>query len=376
MKKNIINIFLAMIIFLLPSSCFLFETMPRNVDGNISIELCFVVPSNLDSTQIHPVGGMTVEIYTNDYNIPLLSGTTNEQGVVSFEHLPYARYNIEAYALIQVSEFEEAEVVGAKTLNLTADSLGTDTVFTDTLVMQQSSKGLKINEIYTCGPPNNIFYFYDQFFELYNGKSETVYLDGMIFLRLGTSPLFADTLSVTYIYQFPGTPITGREYPVEPGQFVVLAGKAFDHNTIGPIAGKTVDLSNADWEFFNYMESGAYDNPNVPNLTTNNGRVSQPSKVDFLVGLIGDGLALCDGTDYDQTDGICISTVIDAVEFSSNPDKIKEVPFILDASWGGVGLQRYSGQSLERIRPGFDTNNSAVDFVIISAPTPGYHHGQ
>ncbi|MBW6457721.1 MAG: DUF4876 domain-containing protein [FCB group bacterium] len=376
MKRNIIHIFLVIIVFLLPSSCFVFEEMPLNVDGNITIALCFVVPSQLDSAQTYPVEGMTVEIYTGDYNIPILSGTTDEAGVVTFEHLPYARYTVEAYALIQVSEFEEAEVVGAKTINLTADSLGMSTVFSDTLIMQQSSKGLKINEIYTCGPPNNIFYFYDQFFELYNGKSETVYLDGMIFLRLGTTPLFADTLSVTYIYQFPGTPLTGREYPVEPGQFVVLAGKAFDHNTIGPIAGKTVDLSKADWEFFNYMEPAAYDNPNVPNLTTNNGRVSQASKVDFLVGLNGDGLALCDGTDYDQSDGIAISTVIDAVEYSANPDKIKEVPFILDASWAGVGLQRYSGQSLERIRPGFDTNNSAVDFVIIPAPTPGYHHGQ
>jgi hypothetical protein len=201
-----------------------------------------------------------------------------------------------------------------------------------------------------------------------------VYLDGMIFLRLRATPLFSDTLSAIYIYQFPGTAITGREYPVEPGEFVVLAGNAFDHNTIGPISGKTVDLSDADWEFYNMMEAGAYDNPNVPNITTNNGRVFQESKVNFMVGLTGDGLALCDGRDYDQTDGIDIRTVVDAVEYSSSPTHRKEVPYVLDASFGGIGQNKYEGQSLERIRPGFDTNDSAIDFVIINAPTPGYQH--
>ncbi len=376
MKKKIITLSAALFTVFMTVSCMLFESRPETLDGNLSIRLCFTVPSDTDSTAVTPVEDLDVKIYTTDYSIPEMHALTDSAGVVLFEHLPYAYYNVEAYSILHPSEFEEIEVVGAKALNLTADSLGTDSVYTDTLCMEQSKRGLKINEIYTSGPPNNIFYFYDQFFELYNGLSETVYLDGMIFLRLGTTPLFSDTLSVTYIYQFPGTPLTGRQYPVEPGAFVVLAGNAFDHNQIGPIAGKTVDLSDAEWEFVNRIESGAYDNPNVPNITTNNGRVSQESKVDFMVGVTGDALALCDGTDYDQTDGIDINTVIDAVEYSSSPTHIKELPYALDASYGGVGQNKYAGQSLERIRPGFDTNNSRIDFVVINAPTPGYHHDE
>ncbi|MDD3716368.1 MAG: DUF4876 domain-containing protein [Candidatus Neomarinimicrobiota bacterium] len=374
MRKSQYPIICLHVIFLLAASCFLFEEKPQAVDGNVSIRLRFTVPAQADTLEALPVPGIPVRIYTEDYSIPELTEITDSSGFVRFDNLPYARYVVESHALIKISEFEEAEVVGAKALQLTADSLRGEMVYTDTLLMEQSKRGLKINEIYTAGPPNNIFYFYDQFMELYNGLSETVYLDGMIILRLGTSGLFADTLSVTYIYQFPGTPLSGRQYPVEPGQFVVIAGNAFDHNTIGPIAGKTVDLSNADWEFVNLQEANGYDNPNVPNITTNNGRVTQASKVDFLLGLTGDGLALCDGSDYDQTDGIDIRTVIDCVESSSSPTHIKEVPYSLDASFGGIGMQRYSGQSLERIRPGFDTNNSAVDFVVISKPTPGYHH--
>jgi hypothetical protein len=93
-----------------------------------------------------------------------------------------------------------------------------------------------------------------------------------------------------------------------------------------------------------------------------------------MVGLNGDGLALCDGSDYDQTDGINVSSVIDCVEYSSSETHTKEVPYSLDASYGGVGQGKYSGESLERIRPGFDTNNSRIDFTILSKPTPGYQH--
>ena len=354
MKSKTIFQVLLLSLFLIFASCILSESKPEAIDGNISINLRFTIVSEDDSTVIEPISDLPVKIYTN--------------------HLPYAHYNVEAFTLIHPSSYEEIEVVGAKSLNLTADSLGAIMVYSDTLLMEKSKTGLKINEIYTAGPPNNIFYFYDQFFELYNGMSETVYLDGMIFLRLGTSPLFSDTLSITYIYQFPGEAISGRQYPVESGEFVVIAGNAFDHNLIGPLAGRTVDLSNSDWEFYNNIEANAYDNPNVPNVTTNNGRVSQSSKVDFLVGLTGDGLALCNGLDYDQTDGIDINTVIDCVEFSSSPTHTKEVPFSLDATFGGIGQSRYSGQSLERIRPGFDTNSSAIDFVIINSPTPGYQH--
>jgi hypothetical protein len=359
---------------LLLSSCLLFESKPTMLDGNLQINLTFTIPSEADSTVGIPIANMPVKITTSNYNIPEIYDTTDVNGQVTFENLPFAYYTVEAYTILKPDAFTEIEVVGAKVLELVADSLNGTTVYTDSLSMESSKRGLKINEIYTAGPPNNIFYFYDQYFELYNGLSTTAYLDGMIFLRLSRTELFADTLSVTNIYQFPGTPLTGRQYPIEPGEFVILAGKAMNHNLIGPIAGKTVDLSHADWEFRNMIEPGAYDNPNVPNITTNNGRVTQNSKVDFMVGLTGDGLALCDGSDYDQTDGIDINTVVDCVEYSSSETHTKEVPYSLDASFGGIGMSKYSSQSLERIRPGFDTNNSRVDFVIINKPTPGYQH--
>jgi len=371
-QKTLIIIITASLLLL--TSCLLFESKPEVRDGNLSLRLNFTYPSEIDSSIQIPVNELPVKVYTNDFNLPVLYDTTDSNGCVNFDNLPYAHYNVEAYKIIWTDVQEAIEFVGASEYYFDIDSMESN-VKMDTLELIKAKGGLKINEIYTVGPPNNIFYFYDQYFELYNGfLTKTVYLDGMIFLRLSRTELFADTLAVTNIYQFPGTPITGREYPIEPGEFVVLAGKAMNHNLIGPIAGRTVDLSNADWEFLNLIEAGAYDNPNVPNLTTNNGKVTQSSRVDFMVGLSGDGLALCDGTDYDQSDGIDINTVVDCVEYSSSETHTKEVPYSLDASFGGIGLTKYSSESLERIRPGFDTNNSRVDFVIINQPTPGYQH--
>jgi len=372
MKKTLIILSIAALVL---SSCLLFENKPEAIDGNLQINLTFTVPSEEDSTVEVPVADLPVRIFTTNYNIPEQYDTTDANGFVHFDHLPYAYYTVEAHSFISTGEFTEIEVVGAKVLDLVADSLQGENVYIDSLSMESSKRGLKINEIYTSGPKNRIYYFYDLFLELYNGLSETAYLDGMVILRLSTTKdLFADTLAVTNIYQFPGTPITGRQYPIEPGEFMVLAGKAMNHNAIGPIAGLSVDLSNANWEFRNLIEPGGYDNPNVPDITTNNGKVVQKSRVDFLVGITGDGIALCDGRDYDQTDGIDINTVVDCVEYSSSETHTKEVPYSLDASFGGIGQTKYNGESLERVRPGFDTNNSRVDFVIINAPTPGYQH--
>jgi len=69
---------------------------------------------------------------------------------------------------------------------------------------------------------------------------------------------------------------------------------------------------------------------------------------------------------------IPIENVIDAVEYSSNSESKKQLTRRLDAGFAGVGMSKYSGKSVERRIPGFDTNNSRLDFIILDIPTPGY----
>ena len=71
-----------------------------------------------------------------------------------------------------------------------------------------------------------------------------------------------DIDGVTYIFQFPGSP-GETNHPIRPGQFMVLAVDAVDHKALFP---GSVDLSRADWEFYNQFSPEDIDNPSVPNL--------------------------------------------------------------------------------------------------------------
>ena len=112
---------------------------------------------------------------------------------------------------------------------------------------------VKINEIYYAGTP---FYTYqDQFVELYNAGNTTAYLDGALLIR------GVDT-SATRVFHFPGM-IGGTLYPIEPGEFKVVAQDAYD---FWALDSTSVDLSDADFETFYIHEEPPGDNPSVPNL--------------------------------------------------------------------------------------------------------------
>ena len=235
---------------------------------------------------------------------------------------------------------------------------------------------LVINEIYYAGPPNKAFYFFDQYVELYNSADTTVYLDGKILCRARQArPLNIDEVDyvqVIYVYQFPGVPLTGRSYPLEPEAFTVIAMDAVDHSAY--IDG-AADLSEADWEFYNPY-AGDLDNPagNVTNVIPEN-------STDFMINVVHNAIILADGSEYIygeisehgyQYIHIPIETILDGVEYSANPEKQKELTFRVDAGFAGVGIGKYTGKSTQRRLPGYDTNNSSLDFIVLNHPTPGY----
>lgn len=357
MVKKII-LFAITLIFL--AGCF--KDAPSLQDGDFAVELY----CKLDAD---PVRSLPVKLTSLGYAVEARYDTTDSLGRISFENLPVSDYQLSINdfgivpSFLNPGEFDTIRVAGSKVLSPENSDLMIDSIAT---IASGSAGGIKINEIYSCGPPNNFFYFYDQYFELYNSSEDTLYLDGMIFCRMGKY-----LENVTYIFQFPGEPLGGTEdYPIYPGQFVVVASDAYDHR--GEIFNGTasVDLSDADFEFRNSMMLNDPDDPDVPNLEN----LEVGFTLDFLVGVTGDVVLIADGSDVDYTDGIDMESVIDCVEWSAKADHIKEIEDALDRGFGGVGQAKYSGTSMERIAPGFDTNNSTIDFELIPAPTPGYHH--
>ena len=339
-----------------------FKDQPIIKDGTLTMQI-FVKHEDM------LVNNVPVTILTKDYNMSAIVDITDSTGMVEFDNLPYAQYTINATGNAIVPSFLDPEDMD--TLLITGSSVidpGDEEVFQDTIytISAGSSPGIKINEIYSAGPPNNFFYFYDQFFELYNSSEDTLYLDGMIFCRMHIY-----LANVTYIFQFPGEPLgVTKEYPIAPGEFKVIAQDAVNHRDDIFNGQASVDLSHADFEFKNSKDYGDSDNPNVPNLDN----LEVGHTLDFMVGVTGDVVLIADGSDLDYIDGIDIESVVDCVEWSSKADHIKDIEDAVDRGFGGVGQSKYSGTSIERIAKGFDTNNSSIDFEIINAPTPGSQH--
>lgn len=311
--------------------------------------------------------------------------TADSAGMLTFIKLASSEYTVSATKELA----ESVAYVGSEKVSVTSGHESSVTV-----PVRLNTTGLKINEIYYAGPSNREFYFYDQFIELYNGSEDTVYLDGTIIIRGGNYNLaghdtdddgdldyfYFDTSDglehrcFVYAFQLPGEPVNGRDYPLAPDAYAVVAGDAIDHREIIPTS---IDLSDAEYEFYNPYFFRDPNNPAIPDyLNIITGEHGRETTVDFMINLAGDIILLASGEDSEYWDGIDIDTIIDGVEYSSSKNSIHRLDTRIDKGSAGVEpdrvMTKYSGMSIQRIRPGFDTNNSTVDFMILDRPTPGY----
>ena len=365
--KYFITLLISILSFNLFSGCA--ENPPIFVDGQGMLDLVVLWDSTYtDSTNAIPVSNAKV-IISSKYAAKICE--TDQNGKLCLSNLPTSVYGYTVRKthpidpnIILVGSKQNVEIVSGKVVY--------DTIF----VKPISSTGISINEIYSAGPVNNFFFFFDQFIELYNASDSVKYLDGMMIMRFssnseGKGPGAdedddGDIDGATYVFKFPGKP-GETNFPIYPKQFVVLASDAVDHRNVCPTS---YDLSKADWEFYNQYSPEDIDNPNVPNLIN-----MRPDKTaDFLIGLTGDVVILSDGRDSIWQDGIDISTVIDGVEYQSNPhpQNKKTLDARIDRSYV-LSPPRYSGKSMQRKEPGLDTNDSLSDFEILDRATPGYH---
>lgn len=325
------------------------------------------VPFAVDSVEVRLIAR------THDL---IASTNTGDGSEGSFVKLPTGRYSVFARKEVIDEEGKKKIFTGSADILVEGTSLVEDSVITDIV----GTSDLLINEVFYCGSDYSSFYFYDQYVELYNSARDTLWLDGMIITRQYQSE-FPDQDEVDYVralysFQFPGTPGTGRQYPIAPGQFVVVAADAVDHSVWTP---KSIDLSVADWEFFNALGND-YDNPDVPNVIS----IDPSSRIDYLINVSHGAVVLGSGVEYsflEYGEGkfmalIPIATVVDGIEYASTTEATKELTYRVDAGFAGLGNSKYSGQSTERRELGLDTNDSTFDFVLTSPPTVGYSHVQ
>jgi hypothetical protein len=357
------------------------EDMPGAVDGNGCVT--FVIA---DTSGIFPLSTVNTPFAMDSTEVRLKSrshefsavGVTDAAGRVTFENLVSGWYDVFARREVLI-ENNRKVFTGGFDFFLAGDETLADSVFVNLI----AASDLMINEVFYCGSDYSTFYFYDQYVELYNAAADTMYLDGIILTRQAQTYYpdqeVVDYVRAIYAYQFPGMPVTGRQYPIAPGQFVVIAADAIDHTVWN---SKSIDLSVADWECFNPFGSD-YDAPGVPNIE----RLEDSRGPDYMINLSHNGVVIATGEEWwsgeepNPYDGnmssyiyVPIHTVIDGIEYASRSTVTKELTRRVDAGFAGLGCTKYSGQSTERRELGLDTNDSSFDFDLIARPTVGFSH--
>ena len=260
---------------------------------------------------------------------------------------------------------------------------------------------LIFKEIYYCGVKS--YYFRDQFYELYNNSESVVYLDGIHIANLTPSrattklSLWPDQNAVyaERVWKFPGT---GKDYPLQPGESVILAQNAMNHTEANELS--PVNLLVADFEF--YMGSTTY--PDKPAVNMEHvfyqGKANIGTIQQWLVSVFGGAYCVFkvpEGENWDPVNDpnmsstdlattsstlyakIPLDYVIDAVEACANESEVnmKRLPGVLDAgmtwvgnSYLGIGVARYietdeAGNPKTMSNGSYiyvDTNNSTDDF--------------
>lgn len=306
---------------------------------------------------------------------------TEDYGRAGFADILPDRYNISATKRLppevvqQITGVPSERVLNGQLQDVAVDA---DHNELEVYVVPMPIGRLLFSEIYYNGaPPNPAFYFHDQFTELYNNSDSTIYLDSLIIADVDYGYVEEDFIHAIHAYMFPGS---GTDYPLLPGQFVIVAQDGKNHLDSNP---NSLDLSGADFEYY-AKGMGDVNIPEVPDMI----QLHHKYGVDFLYSVMNDAIVLVKMDDpyeygYDGYNQLLIpkTAVLDGIEYREDLSEIdrKRLDITIDAGLTG-GLPAYSGKSVERKiseRRGdrlilMDNNNSSIDFQVLDDPTPGY----
>ncbi len=326
-------------------------------------------------------GVATVKVVPGNYSITV-TGTVENDGANYFMN-----GNIPSVSLVKPISPEEA-----------AKSNG--------LVIRPAKVGsLILSEVYYCGMAP--YYFRDQTYQIYNNGNEVEYLDGVCFANLTPNMIFeGDALPVwpdeeglnnyvyaEYVWKFPGS---GQEYPLYPGESVIICQESRDHRENNPAS---FDNSMAEWEC--WTGNAARNNPDVANMPLY--YAASLNTMQWLVSVFGGAYCIFKpDTPFSDAEGqnfyqdfnkanVCTQVkqttryariqanwILDGVELLSSLTLLsnKRVPGYVDAGAASVG-ETYCGKVICRKVTGTradgtpifaDTNNSTLDYEVLDSP--------
>lgn len=364
------------------------------------------IKAKYPSTYSQEFASGTTITFTSIADASVKTAITSGTGEAIFKDVLPGNYNISASRSLTESEAQTLTGISkAITLNGVVNTVAVVGVQNPTfqVPLQGSAVGnLLIKEVYYTGSPtvSGGTYFSDQFVEIYNNSTDTLYLDNLCIADInGNSGLINPTSLPTpfnidkdnsyanNIWRIPGT---GKQRPLAPGKSIIIAQDGVNHKDATLNPSSPVDLSKADWETFNERpDNRDADAPDVPNLE----RVYFTGGFDWLMSVFGPSLIIF-RADFAKLEQVPIpgaaatiaprikipnAAIIDGVEFlkDGSSSTFKRLPDALDAGFSFAD-NTYNKQSLRRIvsttingrRVLQDNNNSTADFEKIALPTP------
>lgn len=440
------------IILLIILGCTLVFTACRKDYGDIvkPISLTITTKYELDLLQDQVPDSATIKLVNQRNGKVLTFIADSKTGQINIPSLSAGKYIVEASMKMSKVRFEE----------LAGTIEDADEIFFNgflNVVLRENEENLEISlvkgrtgdwvikQIYYAGSNQwDGAGFRDQFIEFYNNSDKVLYADSLYFAQIfgennanpnqssgwylsngqldwrqptGMANANSDYVYAYHLFMLPGT---GQQYPVQPGESIVLAQNALNHKA--PYIGNngvvqsinkpdlTVDLSIADFEAYlvdynrEYRgKTSAYrwdiDNPSVPNIDVllnthndlildNKGRdayVIFNASREFVNDLIKNrsyrSPKQTTANTNDRFIQIPVDIVIDGVELQPTiaSNRIaKRLPASIDGGYIFVPKGEYTSQSVirktEKIINGRrvlkDTNKSGDDFIVADRPLP------
>ena len=358
-----------------------------------------------------PTEGLKVD-FVNLQTSAITSATTNADGIAKAAVIP-GDYSIVVSGSVENDGFtymmNATEPLASLVKTVTEEEAADNQI----VIKPAKLAPLIFSEVYVGGA-SQPYYFRDQTYHIYNNGDKTEYMDGLCVAQLHPNiaqagaalPVWPDEDGINnYVYalvvwQFPGD---GDDYPIQPGEAVVICQQALNHWTqMTDPSYVTVDNSMANWEC--WAGNAGRDNPDVPNMAPLfRGGISWGYQ--WLASVFGPALCLFrpdDGTVmgadfYEDPDNngvrdwcqheknkttlyakIPANWVYDGLESMEDLSLLgqKRIPGFVDAGAAAAGPS-YNGKALSRKvvsrradgTPIYaDTNNSTNDFELLDSP--------
>ena len=245
-------------------------------DGKVDFLLTVRMPISVENPVLKSIGVTFTDVATGGKTDVAEFASAGEGTYTVAASLLPGSYNVDMSGVIvytsggaEVESYIEASREGVAVAAGGTTSENSLTV--ETTVSTIASDDFVIEEIFFTGSltPEGMQYYGDQYIKITNNSDRTLYADGLMIMQSAflttdkydyNPDVMDEYFSINSSLMIPGS---GTDYPVAAGASVVVAITALDHTQYN---ANSIDLSNADFEYFNLLDDEDVDNPEVPNV--------------------------------------------------------------------------------------------------------------